>query len=1387
MGFVENISRTLPTAAKLRIALITVLILLVPFFVYYLFYIKSQTDYFTNRNFRALARVGNQVTTKVESLSSVLRRVGQNFVDPDDSIAPADGFADGQGAAPRFTPGASNSEKNYEGLKQVLKNLKDYGTEIEAVEATGTSGAEIARGQRFESKVSVAVKAEDGVMRLYFDLQYTPADKTNVVTIRARTDFNKLIEPILGEHGAEGLKGAGGDEGFADILITEPGGDGRVLFQQSASELRLVSLDKLTAAGEDGKTIELATLGRSSSVADVRLAGSEYKLFIHPLSLSVQQTAAEDGRSLHWMVCGLVPASRFRREVWAISYSVLIVFAFLTALAILSWPFFKLLLIGSKDRLRTADIYFLFFSSMIGLALLTSFGLYGYSYHRLERQMDDQLAGLARQVKENFGNELSDSLAQLKALNSRSGLRADIPKLTGQPGDAQAGATASRKRLYRLDVLKNLSRPPYPYFDTAVVIDRDGEQRLKWTVRDYPPQFINVSARPYFTNLKEGRYRRLDGHEFWLEPIVSKTTGRNEVEISEWMPEEGDATGEARPGRRWVSAFDTRLLSLVQPVLPAGFGFCVLDDDGRVLFHSDETRHLGENFFQESDDNRALRSAVIDRREGALDVGYLGRGHRVYTTPVEGFPNWTVVAFRDKQVLRTAFLELLTLSSMLFLVYCMVVLAVLSIFYVVNLNANERRAWLWPSSQRTFSYYISVALLFALFAFSTFAYSRSGIWSMAAVSLLSFLGTCLFFVNMRFGKYGRPWKGIAEEGLWGRAAVVRRSLNRYDFAYGLNIVFLFLLVAIIPSAAFFKYAYESEITLFVRHGQITIARGLAEREERIRGQYADTFGEHGGEAREAITTRRLAERWDVYEGFFFDTTRGVKEGGAVATAQPARTGFATAVEDFFVSRLSELTPRYNHTSIERLGLNNGAFADCSYVWIDDGNASKELLHINRSGACEPQAKQQAEPQAGQQAGQQAKQPYLETKVPPLGWPGTFWWLLFCLLCVPLFCFWVHYIVKRIFLLNLYAPSSCSLSDLLSPEFVGNRFVVLEPPYTQRDSLSNERFHRIDLKKLACAPDWAVTFDYDLLAAHEKVIALDNFEHRASDPAANCQKSLFLQELLARRRKLLIVSTIEPSLYNFGVAPDDSNNSKPSEELDRWSMIVSNFYTAYMEDNGESDWATGEFEQSAEEAHAKGEQLGRSREEVEELVRTLKAECAPKAPLQHVAREIIRQRDFAELSPDHLVSRIRVQAGTYYQNIWESCSNYEKLTLYHLAQDRLLSPNDPEIAQLLRKRLIVRDPDIHLFNESFRRFVKSQKAMQAVAQFEKEMKKDSLWHVIKAPLLIVLVSVVLFLFITQRDLYTSSLAIMTAITTAIPAFFKVLSLFQKDPMNAPAQQ
>ncbi len=1449
MGIVDKISENLPSAAKLRTLLATALILTVPFILYYLFYIKSQTKYFTDRDFRALARVGSQITTRVDSLSGVLKNAGEKFVLPDKCVEDAN-----KSAVPSpspFKPGAGHNEENLRELKKIFGNLKDFGPDIIAVEARSEKENKFAEGQTLASAVTAEVRQEEGSNWLYFKLKYTAADDSNTATLTAKTDFDKLIDPIAGGGDAADVRDEDREEGFDGLLIAKAGGGGRVIYQQGDARVRLVSLDKLSADDDGGKPIDLVSLEQSSNVADVKFAGSSYKLFMHPVDLSI---STEGKDSLRWVLCGLVPASRFRRDVWSISYSVLIFVAFVTALCVLSWPFVKLILIGPKDRLRTADVYFFFFATLIALALITSMGLYGYSYLSfdgytslgIKGKLDTQLEELAANVKKNFTEEVATALSQLDALNRDPNLETDL-----RAADSRCGGSG---KLYRLGLLKKRTPDdslPYPYFDTAVWIDKDGEQKLKWTVRDYAPQFVNVSDRLYVTNLRDGLYRRLGSrelppppsvewswppwlynfaeHEFWLEQITSKTTGRNEVEISASKPDarDGDkgvsasarptptpkpaqtsreahagAGGQGQvspavaargsnasqstatekpPAPRWISAFDARLLSLMQPVLPAGFGFCVIDEGGRVLFHSDEAHHLGENFFEESDDDHALRSAVVDRRAALLDVRYLGRGHRLYTTPLENFPGWTLVTFRDKQVLRTAYLEILTLCALFFFFYYLVILISVSIFYLVNLNTGERRAWLWPSPSKVFIYYASALALLALSLASVAIYSRSGPWSVVFVSLAGFLAIGLFVLNLKCGERLRgPLRRLARKwfrrlrktpGLYGKIrAAHRRIQKRYEVGYFLNLFLLFLLVAVIPAAAFFKFAYESEIALFIKHGQITLARGLAEREARILSQYAG----RSEKDEEAFINDRLNKDWDVYNQFFFRSTLcGPDSPSAAVTSRCAQAAARDAkpVEQFNPVRyFLDFMPLYNRTSIERLGLIDGAFADHSYEW---------------TGTTDP-----LELRLGDTAASRSPWRRVVTNVPPFGRPGLFWWAVFLLAGIPFYLWWVRPAVRKIFLLGLHKPASYPLSALPCQALGdGNLFVILESPYTQSHSHGGGRFHLVCLRNVSGPPDWAEKYNYAELPRGGKII-VDHFEHRSDDPAANRQKLHFLGQLQQRKHTALVISAIEPAGYRF--AGDEAgggngaNGPRACEDFDRWSGLISSFFTVYAEDRGDPVAFRAEVEEERASLLGQAQRLRkpRSEKEVDELLATLKEECSPKAPLQKLGLRILKQQKFVELTREHLIARVRNQAATYYQDVWDSCTPGEKLTVSHLAHDRLLSPNDPDVAPLLRRGLIVRDPDVHLMNESFRQFVKSERCARDVAACEEEAKKGSLWHIMKAPLLVVLMSVVAFLFITQRDIYTSTLAVMTAITTAIPAFFQVLRLFQKEPVTPP---
>jgi hypothetical protein len=1351
MGIATTLGKLSPSLYRLRILTIIVALLVLPFVVFYLLYVRSQTAYFTERSFRSLSLISSQIASKVETAGLVLKNGSEKFINPKGETDSA------------FDP------QNLEQLKEVFKTLRDDSSEIIPISIESKAGED----QTSPSSVTLtAVRQEADSTWLYLNYVSEPTASKKVVTVQAKADLNSLVRPILSRRDNIG---ASDRDQFQNILIAERA-TGRVIFQLDSSEIRLVSLDKLTLADNEGKKTDIKEMGQASNVVDVALAGSNYKLFFHPIELALPSTTA-NAPNTAWVTSGFIRSESFRKESWSISYTVLIFCAFVTVLLILSWPFLKLVLIGPKDRLRTADVYFLIFSTVVVLAVLTCFGAYGYAYWKVENQMDAQLKQLATAIKANFNEELTQALQQLDILSKNCNLLKKLDSSTicsntpDNPTDIFQQGVTDKKSI--LPELLSSANNKYPYFDTAVWLDSEGWQKAKWTVKNETTQYINVSGRAYFNRIRQGDYRELQGHRFWLEPIVSKTTGRNEVEISQRT---------ANP--EWIAAFDTRLVSLMEPVLPTGFGYLIIDNDGKVLFHSDEAHHLGENFVQESDDDPELRSAIVGRTDITLNVRYLGEGQRLFITPTDGFPEWSLVVFRNKQILRGSFLEMLTLVSLLFLIYSLILLICLSVFYLINLE-NKRREWLWPCPQKTSIYYQSFLLMLLLSGISVFflVYLRGQnlVFVVAAVAFLSLL---TFFLNLRFGK-SRPW-------LTGWASISRATnpFSRYDRAYVINLTFLLLLIAILPAAAFFKYAYESEMKLLIKHGQFTLASALAKRDERIRRQYshiviteekekpkaqpaiADTTGQHHPKeseerrARPQTTTptneetnpligRRLALDWDVYDKFFFDTSR----------ENPDQLTCMKDTSSELLSKLDTFLPLYSQTSVERRGLLSNSAAAGVCKW-EVGDKGRLVLHLDANSV-----RTEAWPWR-----------HMATLVPSLAVPGAPWITLFILSYIPFFMF-VHFIVRKVFLLDVYRPTSYPLKKLLNETLDRNLFVVLDEPFTGKRVFDSDRLQVLDLHSLANSPDWGDKFDYNKLPDKE-AIALDHFDYKLDDAQANLQKMSLVGRLLDRGKTLIILSDAEPSQYRLNEG--DAGNVNGIEAGGHWAGLMSQFFKEYGEDTGDRQAFHDVVEKEKE--RILGQDLeGRSVEDVTKLINIVYTECAPKLPLQNSGLHILRQKRFVTLTPDHLLNRIINQAKTYYDDIWDTCSLDEKLTLFHLAQDRLLSHRDPDIQRLLRRELIVRNVDVHLMNESFRHFVKSTEQVAFVAEHEQKAKQGSLWHTLKVPLLVVLVAITIFLFSTQRDLYTSSLAIVTAVTTIIPAFFKVLTLFQADPLGRPPSQ
>ena len=129
--------------------------------------------------------------------------------------------------------------------------------------------------------------------------------------------------------------------------------------------------------------------------------------------------------------------------------------------------------------------------------------------------------------------------------------------------------------------------------------------------------------------------------------------------------------------------------SLIGPVLPPGFTFAVINQAGKVLFHSDRRRNGNEDFFVETDNNRRLRAQIAAHSAEPLNIRYWGAEYRAYLKPM-ALPDMYVVAMAQKERAWAINREWLVVT--LFFVAIYVGLWLIAAMSTLGPNAS----WVWP-------------------------------------------------------------------------------------------------------------------------------------------------------------------------------------------------------------------------------------------------------------------------------------------------------------------------------------------------------------------------------------------------------------------------------------------------------------------------------------------------------------------------------------------------------------------------------------------------------------------------------------------------------------------------------------------------------------------
>jgi hypothetical protein len=1112
---------------------------------------------------------------------------------------------------------------------------------------------------------------------------------------------------------------------------------GHILLQTGPMPLRLGRLDALPAqteqsgksAREEGGNWE--TLRFRPTIMDVEMAGSTFRLFQAPCCLS--STGTWNDRP--FIVAGLVRKSSFLLQGLRLPLSVMTVLSAVLVIALLAWPFLKFGLIGERQRIRPSDGLKLGASSLLGAALLTVFALAFYGYHKFRDQRDRELAQFAGSLSSRFTGEIVRAYDQLTSLVE------------------WAGTTLSENRGFPR--LQDSLKLRFPLFESFALIDSKGFQRSKWSTDSLVQPPVPVQHRRYFQDARNGTTwslilsrtgPRSDTLRFALEPVRSLTTGRHEAVLA-------IRTGHNLP----VAAMALDMVSVVGTVLPVGVGFAIIDDEGRVLFHADETRNLEENFFIETNQNRHLRSAVLARSPGHMTLTYAGGDYRAYVSPLSGVP-WTLIAFRDMQPGRVVSAEWVLSSSSLIFGYLLILLALTGV--VVLFVPGTRLATLWPDRRQRRAYGELIGILLSLAGgFLLVIVGLAGDPLLLASLLLPLLAIVLTVLRLqtrddirRMIQDRRPavkvlllsalllTAGLAIIAMRSDASLVSRigmvsltvaalvlatipavgpiprfqpgMVPAYRTAAGLFL----LLIGALPAAGFFKVAHAVHAEALVKYQQVKLSDDLR----------------RPGPARCRATSDPLCAP-DAYLSALGLWGPADTSGADMSDTPASRRNRSTLAGHL-------LPPVRLESSVEWADMSNDTATDGSRAWTVKAGALRLLPAFGDSSM------------------------KVASVIPSLGLDDSHWWLLVVMTGLAGLVIWwiVGFVARHLFLLDMSHPVDVAARSRMVVSVDTNLLLLCRDCQEENRLQFAEHFAALDMSQ----PAWETEQEFRRIrqsAVEGRPVVLRHFEQHRRDPA-RAETSLRLVDRLLRdpAATVVLVESREPEGGPLGLGREW--NAVLPGECSGGKAVLESFVLVDPE-----KWAGGESEQQDRRARSQPAGSTPARQ-------LLAEEGRGDRNLTEIWKGLARAFELAGQEGNaptrrELLDLLGEKAEAYYDQIWASCRSSERVVLGHLAQDGLVNAKDWRVLRrLLARGLVRRDPQFRVLNETFRRYL-----VRHAEAAETELGADfrSVWDNVKGPLVAVVATAIIVLLVTQQGLFNATTNVVMGLSSGIPAFAKVV--------------
>jgi hypothetical protein len=343
------------------------------------------------------------------------------------------------------------------------------------------------------------------------------------------------------------------------------------------------------------------------------------------------------------------------------------VLTILTLLAFLIWPLATLRSKSPDDPIAWTEAVACLASVVLIPAVLAIATVWVWSYQGLLAWADAGAERYAGKVAATLDRELTEGwrlLGQYRSLYREANPVAgpepiDIAIRSRNGGGFVAGRlTAARCIKVQQDrtcIIQVAADKPgqwggWSTFSSIFATDAQGvREGDRFTVYDPPlvKSDVSYANREYFRVLqKDGGWVVTDPitgkqERFVAQRIFSGSDGARVMQIA--VPR---AKGkDCQTGFCGIVTGSASVHSLAAAVSPPLLSYAVIDrNSGMVLFHSNDSRSLAENFFIETERNPQLLALSEVGQSGFFSGRYVGAGHRFFHLPLQD-TTWSVVVF----------------------------------------------------------------------------------------------------------------------------------------------------------------------------------------------------------------------------------------------------------------------------------------------------------------------------------------------------------------------------------------------------------------------------------------------------------------------------------------------------------------------------------------------------------------------------------------------------------------------------------------------------------------------------------------------------------------------------------------------------------------------